>query len=140
MTRIRKLVGSRCYLSPCIPEDAEVWHRWLHDPRIALLSGRAAFDPPTPESLRRVVEHSCGPQTHVFTILTSEGDVPIGRCDIGDVDHTNRRGWVNILIGEPEITDRLRVTADSDLVAVWPPETETAFTGSNKRLLTFGTL
>ena len=105
-TRVRKFVGDRCYLAPCVPEDAETWYRWLHDPEVALLSGRAAFDPPTLEGLRRAVEHSNGPERHVFTILTLDGDVPIGRCDVGDVDHVNRRGWVNIVIGESDYWNR----------------------------------
>jgi len=118
MGRVRKFAGDSCYLSPCIPEDAEAWYRWLHDPQVALLAGRAAFDPPSLQALRQAVERSYGPSRHMFTILTIDGDRTIGRCDIGDVDHVNRRGWVNILIGEPEFwgkgygTEALRLLLD----------------------------
>ncbi len=39
MPHYKKLVGEKCYLSPCAAEDAEKWAVWDNDPEVALPLG-----------------------------------------------------------------------------------------------------
>ena len=49
MPHYRKLVGEKCYLSPCSPEDAAYWAKWENDLAVAIPLGDEAYTPMTLE-------------------------------------------------------------------------------------------
>jgi RimJ/RimL family protein N-acetyltransferase len=114
----RKLVGPRCYLSPCAPEDAELWARWETDLRVALPLGDEAYTVSTPQKALAWIEQASRAGDPVFTIVANEGDVPIGRCLLFGVNQVDRSAMLGILIGEAEYrgqgygTEALRLLLD----------------------------
>ena len=96
MDAIRKLVGERCYLSPCMDGDAEEWTRWLNDLEVAIPLEDEAYTQPTladQEELARGVKENA---YHLFTIVALEDDRRIGRCGLFGVNHANRRASLGI--------------------------------------------
>jgi RimJ/RimL family protein N-acetyltransferase len=118
MPHYRKLIGQRCYLSPCAPEDAELWARWETDLRVAIPLGDEAYTVSTPRKAQDWIEQASHAQEPVFTIVTTEGDVPIGRCLLFAVNPVDRSAMLGILIGEAEYrgqgygTEALRLLLD----------------------------
>jgi len=106
MTHYRKLVGKKCYLSPCSLEDAEKWATWDNDLETTVPLGDEAYTPialaKTKENLSRTIQH----QDHVFSIVDSHADTLIGRCLLFNMDQVNGNGTVGIVIGEKEYWGR----------------------------------
>jgi RimJ/RimL family protein N-acetyltransferase len=100
MARYRKLVGERCYLSPCAPEDAESWAKWDNDLEMALPLGDEAYTPYPLQKSEEIVADIIRGQDHVFGIVDLETDELIGRCMLFDLDWVNRRAMLGIVIGE----------------------------------------
>lgn len=100
---LRGLRGTRVYLRPIEPEDAELVHRWYEDSRVAELMG----DPPTSLAQRRLrYEKSAGDDRHDFfrfLICRLDDDRPIGRTDLFDIDRDNGSAAFGITIGEPDL-------------------------------------
>jgi RimJ/RimL family protein N-acetyltransferase len=100
MPHYKKLVGEKCYLSPCAPEDAEAWARWHNDLQVSLPLGDEAYTPfPLPKS-EEAVASIIRDQDHVFSIVDLEMDEVIGRCMLFDIDWVNRMAMLGIVIGE----------------------------------------
>ena len=100
MPHYKKLIGHKCYLSPCAPEDAEAWARWDNDLEVSLPLGDEAYTPfPLPKSQEVVADVIRG-QHHVFSIVDLETDALIGRCMLFDLDLVNRKAMLGIVIGE----------------------------------------
>ena len=53
MAYYKKIVGQKCYLSPCSSEDAEKWTEWFNDLEVTLPLGDEAY---TPFSLEKCQE------------------------------------------------------------------------------------
>jgi RimJ/RimL family protein N-acetyltransferase len=102
LTHFRKLIGPRCYLSPCTQEDAEAWTRWENDLTVALPLGSEAYTTISAERMKEQIESILSGQQHIFDIVTLDGDELIGRCMLVAVDHVNRHAMLGILIGESE--------------------------------------
>lgn len=100
MPYYRKLVGERCYLSPCSPEDGEKWAGWLNDLEVALPLGDEAYITYGLERARRDVADTALGGGHVFTIVDGATDTAIGRCVLFSVDAVNRSAMLGIFIGE----------------------------------------
>lgn len=100
MTYYKKLVGEKCYLSPCSVEDAEKWTEWDNDLEVTIPLGPEAYTPisldRTREGIRKFVEK----QSHIFCIVDLKTDTLIGRCLLFDVDQINRKATFGIDIGE----------------------------------------
>jgi len=118
MERVRKFVGEKCYLTPCIREDAEQWVEWLNDYEVALLYGPASFRPPSLEDAIRSYEQDSPPEVHAFTICSLEDDAPIGKCWLEGISHLHRRAMLDIYIGSKSHwgtgcgTDAVRLLVD----------------------------
>ena len=102
MPYFKKLVGSKCYLSPCQMEDAEKWVEWFNNPEVSLLLGDEAYRPYSLEKAREDLAGIIRDQSHIFTIVTLDGDQPIGRGLLFAIDHIDRRAMLGIAIGEKE--------------------------------------
>jgi RimJ/RimL family protein N-acetyltransferase len=100
MAHYRKLEGTRCYLSPCAIEDAELWAKWDNDLNVALPLGSEAYTSYSLEKEKQTLESAIKSNDHIFTIVDQQTDDPIGRCMLFEVDPVNRQATLGILIGE----------------------------------------
>ncbi|MBN1994110.1 MAG: GNAT family N-acetyltransferase [Anaerolineae bacterium] len=100
MTYYKKLVGKKCYLSPCLPEDAEKWTEWFNDLAVALPLGDEAYTPATPTGQREAIEEIIKNKAHIFSMVDLKTEMPIGRCLLFNLDHVNRSAMFGIFIGE----------------------------------------
>ena len=100
MSRTKKLVGERCYLSPCLPEDAALWARWLNDLHVAVPLGDEAYTQPTLDQQEGMIASIGQAGFHAFTIVALADDVPVGRCLLFDIDPVDRRAMLGVFIGE----------------------------------------
>ncbi len=100
MTYYKKLVGSRCYLSPCSPSDALKWAEWFNDLQVTLPLGDEAYIPSSVESEEETIREIARNKQHVFSLVDLETDTTIGRCLLFNVDQVNRSAMLGIAIGE----------------------------------------
>lgn len=100
MSYYKKIVGEKCYLSPCRAEDSEKWTEWFNDLEVTLPLGDEAYTPFSLEKCQESVKHVIQNQEHVFTIVDSESNAPIGRCLLFSIDWVNRHAMLGIFIGE----------------------------------------
>ncbi len=106
MPHYKRLVGEKCYLSPCAPEDAEKWAAWDNDPEVTLPLGDEAY---TLYSLEKEQESMAGVlkgQSVIFSILDLEQDAVIGRCMLFDFHSVDRAAMLGIVIGEKAYWNR----------------------------------
>ena len=100
MPHYKKLIGTKCYLSPCAPEDADAWAKWDNDLEVALPLGDEAYTPFALQKSQEIVAGVIRGQDHVFGIVDLETDELIGRCMLFDLDLVNRQAMLGIVIGE----------------------------------------
>lgn len=100
MTHYRMLVGKKCYLSPCLPEDAERWAEWFNDPEVTIPLGDEAYTPASLEGEQEAIREIQEDNSHVFSIVDLKTDEAIGRCMFFNVDAINRTAMLGIVIGE----------------------------------------
>jgi len=102
----KKLAGEKCYLSPCLLEDADRWAEWFNDLEVTLPLGDEAYTPSSlgreQEAIRDIHRNS----SHVFSIVDSETDHLVGRCLLFSVDPVNRSAMLGIVIGEKNRWDQ----------------------------------
>jgi RimJ/RimL family protein N-acetyltransferase len=102
----KKIVGAKCYLSPCDPEDAEKWAEWETDLAVALPLGDEAYTPSSANKAREQIASILEHQSHVFTIVDLATDRPLGRCMLFNVNPVDRHAMLGILIGEKAYWDQ----------------------------------
>jgi RimJ/RimL family protein N-acetyltransferase len=100
MPYYKKLVGEKCYLSPCSKEDAEKWTEWFNDSEVTLPLGDEAYTPFSLEKSQEIVSNAIKHQEHIFSIIARENNLLIGRCLLFDIDWVNRKAMLGIVIGE----------------------------------------
>jgi RimJ/RimL family protein N-acetyltransferase len=100
VTHYKKLVGEKCYLSPCAPEDAEKWAAWENDLEVALPLGDEAYTPSSPERARERITDALQREEHIFSIIDLATEETIGRGMLFGIDLVNRRAMLGIVIGE----------------------------------------
>lgn len=106
MTHYKKLVGEKCYLSPCSLEDAEKWTEWDNDLEVAIPLGSGAYTPISLERVREGISKLMKKQDHVFSIVDLKTDKLIGRCLLFDIDQVNRKATSGINIGDKAYWDQ----------------------------------
>jgi RimJ/RimL family protein N-acetyltransferase len=94
------LVGEKCYLSPCSPEDAEKWAEWFNDLEVTLPLGDEAYSPSTLEGESETISAMTKDRSHVFSIVDLQTDTLIGRCLLFGVNLVDRTAMLGIVIGE----------------------------------------
>jgi RimJ/RimL family protein N-acetyltransferase len=97
----KKLIGEKVSLAPITPDLGEKWAEWLTDLAVSIPLGDEAYMSLTPDGMRKDIGNT-GPRDHVFSIVANEGDLPIGRCLLFNVDHINRSSFLGIFIGDKE--------------------------------------
>jgi RimJ/RimL family protein N-acetyltransferase len=102
MPHYKRLVGTKCYLSPLSHEDAEAHARWENDLAVAIPLGDEAFTPTSLERMHEQIDGALRNQSHVFSIVDQETDATIGRCLLFNLDAINRSAMLGIMIGAAE--------------------------------------
>jgi RimJ/RimL family protein N-acetyltransferase len=100
MPYYQKLIGKKCYLSPCCLEDAESWTKWFNDLEVTIPLGDEAYTPFSYEKSQEIVKEIIRQQQHIFSIVDRETDKLIGRCLLFNLDWINRNAMLGIVIGE----------------------------------------
>lgn len=98
----KKLVGARCYLSPCCAEDAALWFKWDNDPEVTMALGDEVYTVAGLPKVEGAVAEVIDRQLPVFTIVDLATDRPIGRGVLFDVNPVDRRAMLGIVIGEKD--------------------------------------
>lgn len=102
----KKLVGDKCYLSPCDPDDAHMWVSWFNDLEVTIPLGDEAYLPSTLLSELETLQDVLKQRRHVFSIVDLVTDNLIGRCLLFEVDQVNRNAMLGIVLGEKDYWDR----------------------------------
>ncbi len=102
MPHYPKLVGQKCYLSPCSAEDAEQWAAWDNDLEVALPLGDEAYTLMPLEKEADILAEVIRQQQQVFSIVVRETDALIGRGMLFSLDWANRSAMLGLMIGEKE--------------------------------------
>lgn len=100
MTYYKKLLGEKCYLSPCRLEDADRWAEWFNDLEVTLPLGDEAYTPSSLKSEQETIREIHRDRAHVFSIIDTETDQLVGRCLLFNVDPVNRSAMLGIVLGE----------------------------------------
>jgi RimJ/RimL family protein N-acetyltransferase len=95
-----KLLGEKCFLSPCASEDGELWARWLNDLEVALPLGDEAYMTFGLERMQEEAQQAALGRDNVFTIVERQNGCAIGRCLLFALDSINRSAMIGIFIGE----------------------------------------
>jgi RimJ/RimL family protein N-acetyltransferase len=106
MSYYRMLAGKKCYLSPCLTEDAEYWAEWLNDLEVTIPLGDEAYTPTSVEREQEAIGEILEDNSHVFSIVDLRTDQAIGRCMFFNVDAINRTAMLGIVIGEKALWDQ----------------------------------
>jgi len=101
MAYYRRLEGAKCCLSPRLGDDGELFKKWDNDLDVILQASMNGYTTPAtllyedPARAREMLKH-------MFLIVDSETDPPIGWCSLFVRIPENRRGMLAIMIGEKE--------------------------------------
>ena len=106
MTYYKKLVGDKCYLSPCTVEDAEKWAEWDNNLEVAIPLGDEAYSQIPLGREKESISDVIKSQAHVFSIVDLKDNVLIGRCLLTAIDQVNRSAMLGIVIGEKAYWDK----------------------------------
>ncbi len=99
MPHYKKLVGEKCYLSPCSAEDAALWAQWDNDLEVAIPLGDEAYTPLALTKAQEIVDHALHNQDHLFSIVDLATDTVIGRCMLFNLNLVDRNAMLGIVIG-----------------------------------------
>ena len=100
MKYFKRLEGERIYLSPMNPDDAEIYTKWLNDPKITqYLSIHNAQVSLFGE--REYLEEYSKKEFH-FGIVKKENDQLIGNIAFDTIDYKNGHAELGIFIGDEE--------------------------------------
>ncbi|MBN1937701.1 MAG: GNAT family N-acetyltransferase [Anaerolineae bacterium] len=100
MTFYKKLVGQKCYLSPCSVDDAVRWTQWDNNLEVSIPLGDEAYTPYSLAKMQDILNDIAKNQSHIFGIVDLETDELIGRCMLFNVNHVDRNAMLGIVIGE----------------------------------------
>ncbi|MFW9950769.1 MAG: GNAT family N-acetyltransferase [Candidatus Thorarchaeota archaeon] len=92
--------GEHINILPINFDHLELYSRWENDPKIRKFLRNDL--PVTKENYKKRLEslQKDRPNEIVFEICHGEENVPIGICELSEIDWTNRVSFVGILIGE----------------------------------------
>ena len=92
------LIGEKVYLRPLEEADAAECHTWLNDADVRRTLN-ARLGPFTEAMSREWIRKLDFRTTIAFAIVTREGNVYIGNCDLRDVNPVDRNAALGIVIG-----------------------------------------
>lgn len=111
----KKLIGTKCYLSPIDINDAEKYAEWLNDLEVTsnLNLYASVINTETEKSLLEKLS-----KEHHYAIIDCNSDDMIGTCGFLEVDHLNQAAEIGIFIGNKKFwnkgfgTESLRLLLD----------------------------
>ena len=95
--RIRKLVGTKCYLSPMDAGDAERYAMWLNDLDVTIYT-QLGHHSLTVDREKEILASIS--KAHNYGIVDTATDSLVGSCGLMDIDHVNRTAEIGIVIGD----------------------------------------
>lgn len=101
--RIKKLVGTKCFLSPMDMADAETYAAWLNDLEVSQYT-QIAKQSLTVDKERDILASIS--KEHNYGIVDLASDALIGSCGLMDVDSVNRTAEIGIAIGDKSFWNR----------------------------------
>jgi RimJ/RimL family protein N-acetyltransferase len=97
------MIGSKCYLSPINPNDAEKFTEWLNDLDITVNLNlyNSIINTENEKSMLEKIskEHNC-------SIIDNKTNELIGNCGYIDLDHLNQTAEAGIFIGNKNYWDK----------------------------------
>lgn len=103
MTYFQILTGSKVYLSPCQPEDAPLWTKWLNDPEVTLPLGDEAYELISLHDQEEMIRRGANDHFKPFSIVDLASDQAVGRCLLFNINWVDRRAMMGIFIGEKQL-------------------------------------
>ncbi len=100
MPHYKRLLGEKCYLSPCAAEDAARWAEWFNDPAVTIPLGDEAYTLTSLEAEQAALAQALQHPGHLFTIVDLATEAAIGRCMLFNVNLVDRHAMLGIAIGE----------------------------------------
>lgn len=94
----KKMLGTRCYLSPMDPDDAAQYTAWLNDYAIARYLTLATGNLTVQRERDLILELS---SRHNYAIVAVDSDALLGNCGLMDLDPLNGTAEIGIFIGDP---------------------------------------
>ncbi len=100
MPYFKKLTGNKVYLSPCQPEDAPLWTKWLNDPEVTFSLGDEVYQLVSYRDQEELILRGENEHFKPFSIIDLSTDKAIGRCLLFNINWVDRRAGTGIFIGE----------------------------------------
>jgi len=97
MPYYKRVVGTRCYLSPINPDDAPRYTEWLNDPELSVML-QIVVKPVSIASENEMLE-KIAKDPYQFAVVDLESDELIGGCGLKNVDLVNRTALMGIFLG-----------------------------------------
>lgn len=101
MKYYKKLIGEKVYLAPVCRDDADTFAKWMNDFGVTDYIGRSANLLTLPQEEAWINDVTQG-RNYLLSIVKNEDDRLIGNIELQNVNHTDRRATIGILIGEEE--------------------------------------
>lgn len=100
---IKKMIGSKCYLSPIKTEDAEKYAMWINDEEVSdnlTMSSMSLSAETEYEILQRISKE------HNYGIIDLQTDSLIGSTGLSGIDYIHRSANLGIFIGNKEFWNK----------------------------------
>ncbi|MBI4978910.1 MAG: GNAT family N-acetyltransferase [Spirochaetes bacterium] len=104
MKYYKKLLGSKCYLSPPSPDDAAISAQWFNDIEITMNLGRVARGSSETTEREFLTNAALGkdPGLFLFSIVSNERDALIGYSALSRIDYVHGQADFGIHIGDKQ--------------------------------------
>ncbi|WP_238996509.1 GNAT family N-acetyltransferase [Paenibacillus pinistramenti] len=97
MKYFKKIEGTRLFLSPVNPDDAEIYTQWINDLPTSLRLGNAAEVYSLPQE--RAFLEGIAKEGMNFAIVLKDTEELLGNCSLFSINHIHRRAELGIFIG-----------------------------------------
>ena len=99
MKYFKKIIGSKCYLSPICVEDAEKYCKWVNDLPVAVNLGISHLQYSL-QNEKSFLEQLIKDNAQIFAIITEDKDQLIGNVQLFKVNHIDQIAEFGIMIGD----------------------------------------
>ncbi|MDR1000966.1 MAG: GNAT family N-acetyltransferase [Clostridiales bacterium] len=102
MKYIKKVIGSRVYLSPLCVEDADIYTKWHNDPEVGVNYGSYPYSHTIGRTKKDLENEKYSDWDEDFAIVLHENDTPIGMISVFEKSGVYRSAYMALAIGEAE--------------------------------------
>ena len=93
----KKIIGTKCYLSPIDENDAEKFTEWLNDTEVTQYLAAMQTQVINVKNEKEILERIA--KKHTYSIIDMATNELLGNCGFNDLDNVNQTGEVGIFIG-----------------------------------------